>query len=141
MPNKWIAKSLRRFCLLPPLCVAVACADGAGPGSVNLPACTGDITVTVSSGPTPRFSWSPACKTFFLLVESQGAGTDLWSIMTPGANELVSGIQYGTVPAGAQELDLPSPLAPGSLYVVDVFRYTGPDSEDGILSGSRTFTP
>lgn len=140
MPNKRTVTSRRVYHLLP-LCIALACSDGAGPESANLPACTGDISLTVSSGPTPRFSWSPGCKTFFLLVESQGAGGDVWSIMTPGTNGLVSGIRYGTVPDGAQELDPASPLVAGSPYAVYVFRYTGPDSDDGVLIGAQTFTP
>lgn len=139
MPTKVIADSILRFCLLLP--GALACADSAGPNSTNLPPCTSDVAITVSSGPAPRFSWSPACKTFFLLVESVGTGADAWSIMTPGADELAPGIRYGTVPAGAEELDPPASLSSGSSYAVHVFRHTGPDSDDGILIGSQTFTP
>lgn len=44
--------------------------------------CTGDVAVTISSGTTPTFTWTPACRVIGLLVE-QGS-SDQWFLEATG---------------------------------------------------------
>ncbi|MCG3776852.1 MAG: hypothetical protein JW395_3723 [Nitrospira sp.] len=132
---------------IPPLFLVLAtftllsgCSDDST-SSTELPDCTGEVTITVSAGTTPQFSWAPACQLFFLIVEPAASGEDLWSIGTEGANEISPSVRYGTVPPGAQELDPPTPLMAGTEYKVAIFRYTGPGRQDGVIIGLQTFTP
>lgn len=102
-------------------------------------ACTGNVTVSVSSGTTPSFTWDPACKAYFVLVET--AGGDVWGVISEdGTNAIATPVRYGVVPTGATERSPPSPLSAGTAYSVSVFRWTGPP-EDGTLIGTKTFTP
>lgn len=116
-----------------------ACSDTTAPA--ELAECDGPVAVSVGGGTTPEFTWEPSCRAFFLLVEPAEAGGDQWSVMTPGDNDLAPGITYGTVPAGAEELDAPVALVAGTAYEVLVFRHSGPDADDGVLIGTASFTP
>ncbi len=124
------------------LVAALAC--GSDSGSTNprsLPECTGNVSIQVSAGIQPTFSWTPACRLFVLGVESASSGSDQWVIISAGANRITPGVRYGTVPAGAAQLEAPAPLARGQSYDVFLGRYTGPDPDDGVLIGVKAFTP
>jgi len=129
-----------RFCFAVVVSLTLGCADDST-GSAALPECTGPVTVTVGAGTSPQFSWSPACRLFFVIVEPAASGQDLWSVITEGTNAISSPVLYGTVPPGAQELDPPTPLVAGTAYKVAVARYTGPGPQDGAIIGMQTFTP
>jgi hypothetical protein len=134
---------LARLLGLMTLLCATACnsdSDGTGPGQ-ELPECTGDVSIQVSTGTQPTFSWTPACRLFFLNVEPANSGGDLWPIISPGANRIAPGVKYGVVPAGAEQLQAPVPLQAGQSYKVALARYTGPGEEDGVLAGVQTFMP
>lgn len=116
----------------------MACSnDSTGPGEV--PECTDQVSVSVSAGTEPTFSWAPACRGFLLLVE-EGA-TDVWSVITLGSNDLAPPITYGVVPAGATELEDPAPLLEGTTYQVIIGRDTGPGDDDGEIVAIQEFTP
>lgn len=121
--------------------MAIGCSDGPSGAGSPVPECTGPVSVTVGAGTAPRFTWTPACRVFFLLVEPAAAGTDLWSIISDGANVIAPPVTYGVVPSGVTESDSPTPLVGGTAYEVYLFRWTGPGSQDGELVGSSTFTP
>lgn len=120
--------------------VLLGCSDDST-STAELLECTGEVNVSVSAGTTPQFSWSPACRLFFLIVEPAASGTDLWSIISEGANRIAPPVRYGTVPADAEELDPPTPLLAGTAYKVVVARYTGPGPQEGVAVGQQTFTP
>jgi hypothetical protein len=117
-----------------------ACSDEPTEPS-ELPECTQEVVLRVGEGTTPSFSWTPACKLFFLLVEPAQGGEDLWSIITPGGNRLGPPVRYGIIPPDAEELVAPRPLLRGTTYNVVVFRHTGPGDDDGIQIGIIAFTP
>jgi hypothetical protein len=106
-----------------------------------LPECTGDVSIQVSTGTQPTFSWTPACRLFFLNVEPATSGEDLWLVISRGANRIAPGLKYGVLPAGAEQRELPVPLVAGNPYKVVLGRYTGPGAEDGELVGVKAFSP
>ena len=128
------------------LLLAVSCAmvlacssDSNDPGDAA-PACTGPVTIAVSSGTSPTFSWTPACRLFFVNVEL--GATDQWSIISDSTNAIAPPVQYGVVPAGAQQSTSEvTPLVPGQTYEVNLFYWTGPGAQDGTFIGSLDFTP
>jgi len=127
----------RTLCALASLLAGIACSDGASP--VEQTACTGDVTLAVTSGTTPSISWSPACKLFLMLVEAESG--DVWGVISDGTNAIETPVGYGVVPAGATELAAPVPLIAGAPYTVTVFRWTGPNAQDGTIIGQKVFTP
>ena len=120
------------------LLAALACSsDSAGPS--DQPVCAGNVTVSVSSGTTPTFSWTPACKLFFVLVEDGGG--DQWGAISDGTNVIATPVEYGVVPPGATELQAPAVLNPGTPYTITVYRWVGPGPQDETLIGQKVFTP
>lgn len=128
----------RPVCVLAILASGLACGyDSTSPGGQA--ACTGNVSVAVSSGTTPSISWTPACKAFLVLVEDNGG--DVWGVISDGTNAIPTPVQYGVVPPSATELTPPSALSPGTAYSVAVHRWTGPGAQDGALIGTKPFTP
>lgn len=103
--------------------------------------CTGPVQVSVSSGATPTFAWTPLCSLFFVLVEPESSGADQWGVISDSTNAISPPVVYGVVPPGARELTPPEALVSGITYEVLVFRWTGPGEEDGELVGQQKFTP
>ena len=129
MRGRWAALTLG---------LAACSSDPTSPGG-PVPECTGPVTIEVSSGTTPTFDWSPACRLFFLIVEL--GADDHWLVITDSTNAIAPPVRYGVLPAGARQRDPPTPLEAGRTYDVNVGRWTGPGAEDGVLIGSRIFTP
>ena len=97
--------------------------------------CTTDVSVTVSGGTTPTFTWTPACRVIGLLVE-EGA-SDRWFLEATTAG-IAPGVTYGSVPAGASQ-DAPAiPLVSGTTYEVILFRGT---EANAIIAAIEEFTP
>lgn len=111
----------------------VGCSDTASP---NRDPCTGDVTISVSSGTTPTFTWSPACGVLAVLVEEDAS--DIWIISATGNGTIGSGVKYGTVPSGAEEGTAPVALLAGHTYEVILFRGT---EDDAVIAGIQAFTP
>jgi hypothetical protein len=106
------------------------------------PQCAGPVTLSVGGGTNPAFRWTPDCRLFLVLVEDPLNGEDQWGVESDSANGIGPPVTYGTVPAGAtKELMSPTALQAGHAYRVDVFRFTGPGHEDGLIVGQQTFTP
>jgi len=103
--------------------------------------CPSEVTISVSGGTEPTFSWTPACRLFWMNTELADAFTDQWSIICRGSNAIEPPVQYGVVPAGATQSTAPEALVAGVLYKVAVGRFTGPGEEDGEIIGIQTFTP
>ncbi|MGH7490998.1 MAG: DUF5916 domain-containing protein [bacterium] len=98
------------------------------------------LTITVSSGMAPTFSWAPDSAIGRLVVE-QG-DKELWGTETEGTNTYHSPIRYGVHPPDALE-DVPAdPLVVGETYKVSLFRwirFTEPESLQFV--GAQDFTP
>ena len=138
------ALGARRWCVAAGVLIVAAaagCADEPSGTDGPVPECTGAVSVTVGTGTTPTFTWTPACRLFLLLVEPVVGGTDLWSIISDSANVIAPPVTYGVVPTGVQEGDPPTTLVVGSGYEVYLYRWTGPGRQDGALVGQATFTP
>ena len=118
--------------------LAAGCGDDDAAGPDGLAPCTGTVTVSVSAGTTPTFSWAPACAAYGLIVE-EGA-SDRWFLRATGAAGIAPGVRYGTVPAGASEDgEAAVPLVAGRTYDVSVFR--GTTDNNATLAGNAEFTP
>ena len=118
--------------------ILLACSDDPS-GIESLPECNGGVTVTVSAGIEPTFSWTPACRLFGVLVEE--GGPDVWLILSLGSNSITPPVRYGVVPQGATEREDPVPLVAGVTYDVTLARFTGPGDDDGELIANQEFTP
>jgi hypothetical protein len=107
------------------------------PASPNAPAaCTGAVTVTVSGGTTPTFSWTPQCAIVALIVE-EGAD-DRWSVFANSDAGFGPGVVYGSPPVGGSQTAVAQPLRAGVLHNVTLFR--GPLSAP-VVSTTKSFTP
>ncbi len=103
MATTLIVKSLRSFCLLFSISAAIACGDGSGPSEP----CR-QLHVTVSSGPSPPFSWMPTyCSVVGLAVThaSQQVEVRDWGISFYERRSSFfscppySPVTYGVIPA------------------------------------------
>lgn len=121
-----------RFQCLVALCGSCAVAIGCSSATEPTPNCRhGDrVAVTVSPGPTPQFTWSPACPVNYLSVT--GGGETMWFLEGNG-NSIPSGTRYGNAA---------TPLVIGSTYSVAVgIRYSDIDFYYYEVIGSKTFIP
>jgi hypothetical protein len=116
------------------LLASVSCADDVSAPDNRGP-CTSDVSVTVSGGTTPTFTWTPACRVIGLLVE-QGS-SDRWFLEATGAG-IAPSVTYGSVPPGASEDAPPIPLVSGTTYEVILFRGT---PENATIAAIKEFTP
>ena len=109
-----------------------ACRDVTRP---PVTACTGSVTITVASGPTPQIDWTPACRAQWVWV-ADSTGANVWGIISDSTNAIEPPVTYGVVPVDQRisGSDADS-LRTGMRYTVYVFRFTGPGRLDGALSG------
>ena len=80
------------------------------------------VTVTVSPGTSPTFSWTPSEAGSWLSVEAVEDGADQWVITTDSTNAIVPPVRYGIVPEGARELRAPVALTRGTTYLLLLVR-------------------
>lgn len=106
----------------------------------DLPQCQGPVTVSVSSGTVPRFSWTPACLAGQLGVTLNTGFVTLWLVTdTTNTNSLRPPVRYGTPPDSAA-LGTPR-LVVGEAYTVHLLRATGDSTAPFESIGSADFTP
>lgn len=124
------------------LLVSTVRCGGDGNGPSQLAECTGPVTLSASAGTVPRFTWTPACRLFLVLVEDPTGDGDQWGVLSDSSNKIAPGVSYGVIPSGAtKELLAPVPLVAGHSYHATVARFTGPGHEDGVTIGQLDFTP
>lgn len=99
--------------------------------------CTGPISVTVSSGTPPQFTWTAACAVARVVV-LEPPSLDLtpiaWDVRS-APSRILSPVRYGVRPTGATEEQPPEELRAGETYQVRVY------SDAQIVIGSASFTP
>jgi hypothetical protein len=94
--------------------------------------CQGPISVVVSSGTSPHFTWTAACAVGRIVVRD--ATSVVWDVRSAPAR-ILSPVRYGVRPSGATEEQAPAPLNAGETYHVAVH------SDAQIVIGGATFTP
>lgn len=122
--------------------IAFACGCSSVDDANNLPQCEGPVELSVSSGTTPTFSWTPQCREGQVIVTptlSSGFVTLWLATGTDNTNTLRPGIRYGHPPAPAA-LGTP-PLQVGTPYTVHLLRATGDSITPFEAIGSADFTP
>jgi hypothetical protein len=101
--------------------------------------CTTPVSVSVSAGTTPTFSWTPACKVAYLDVGVVATNQEIWAMGSlDEANTIPSGAKFGVIPPGTSRIDGPVPLRVGTTYYVFVAFFKNGVETDG---GRATFTP
>jgi hypothetical protein len=130
MPRRYDLRLLVGIFLLLSACGG----DGSTGPSVTGP-CAGSVTVSVSAGTTPTFTWTPRCRVLALLVEQDAS--DMWFIEGTG-DGIAPGVQYGTVPPDAVSDEPALPLVRGTTYEVILFRGS---PQNAIIAAIREFTP
>lgn len=99
---------------------------------------TPTLTITVSGGTIPTFSWTPDSAIGRLIVEE--GEEERWGTETDGANIYQSPIRYGVHPPGASEDEPAFPLIAGHTYKVSLFRWISVKPERFQLMGVQEFT-
>jgi len=100
------------------------------------------LTITVSGGMAPTFTWSPDSAIGWLTVEE--GKTELWGTETEGTNSYHSPIRYGVYPPGTLEEqleELANPLIAGHTYKVTLARWVSFEPESLQVVGEQEFTP
>jgi len=123
----------------PLLVLSSACVDRA----LSSSACS-NVTVRVTAGIQPSFSWTPACRIEGLTVHLPGTGAVIWGTVSHNqANNIESPVvRYGVFPdSAAQTANILLPLVAGTTYQVALFRVD--DGSGGSLQrvGVTTFVP
>ena len=144
MSASWIGRDLRRVLFLlfsaPVVALSVlSCGDNNTGPAQPLQECTGSVTISVTAGTTPTFSWTPNCTVGGLLVE-EGA-TDRWGAWAGGPNVLRSPIGYGVTPPGGLDEGPADALILGHTYTVILTRVISVQPESLQVLGVRDFTP
>jgi hypothetical protein len=139
-------KKLRSLALLPLALAVASCGDST---SQNGGGCDSPISsVSISSGTTPTFDWSPSCTvaqiTVTDLTETDPDKQLKWSV-TAEQNVIRPVVTYGIAPANTIQTHGPDPLVgpintiPGHTYILSIAAI----QEDGtyIVVVNQHFTP
>jgi len=100
------------------------------------------VTISVTGGTTPTFTWTPDSAIGKLIVEE--GEQELWGSETEGTNIYQSPIRYGVHPPGVLEEELEklaNPLIAGHTYKVSLFRWISFEPESLQVVGAQEFTP
>ena len=120
--------------------VFTACSDSTDPTKD----CPTDVTITVSAGTTPQFSWSPTCRAYQVGVNANTG--PVWAMgfnfSNPAkANAISSPVTFGdTLAVGDSLVAHPvDELTPVQTYTFYVFGLT--KVGQSVKMGQQTFTP
>ena len=124
---------------------SLGCSEASAP---PVEACPGDpqVTVQVSAGTRPTFSWTPACGMTSIRVFPMDAPAAVWVVYGGSiavSNPFRSGTRYGQSPPGTFVAKPPAALQSGAEYQVLVYRWIGEAGGEGgpFLRGVATFRP
>ncbi|MDQ4080492.1 MAG: hypothetical protein M3125_07005 [Gemmatimonadota bacterium] len=99
--------------------------------------CMGPISLTVSSGTPPHFTWTAPCAVARVVVfepPTLDATSLMWDVRS-APPRILSPVQYGVRPLGSTEEHAAEALVAGETYQVQVY------SDVQIMIGSASFTP
>jgi hypothetical protein len=99
--------------------------------------CLGPLSLTVSSGTPPQFTWTAACAVARVVVfepPSLDQTSLVWDVRS-APSRILSPVRYGVRPSGAAEEHAPEALRSGDTYQVRVY------SDAEIVIGSASFVP
>ncbi len=114
----------------------ISCSEDPPNGAGNNNSGTGNITITVSGGTNPQYSWSGGNVFSVTVVRTSAPTVPVWGIATAGVDNIASAVTHGTTPSGAiQTFSTETTLSGGVQYRVSVARIAG--SEFGFTD----FTP
>ena len=118
---------------------ASSCSGTDAISAEDLPGCSGPVSISVSTGTTPTFSWTPACKVYFLDIGVVDTNQEIWAVGNFDAkNTIAPGVKFGVTPAGTRLIEGPVPLQSGKAYSIFIAFYNNGVETDG---GRLTFTP
>ena len=116
------------------LLLAGACGDDPTSGG----GATG-ITVTVTTGTAPAYSWTGGDVFTVSVTRTADPSVIVWGVVTPGGDGIASAVTHGMVPSGTIQISMPPALemtlTPGVSYTVNVVR------ENPVGFGFTQFTP
>ena len=93
------------------------------------------LTMSVSSGTTPAFTWTPDCHPDRLAVwEEGGSAQRMWELV----DSIPPGLRYGVVPSGRREVVAAKPLVSGARYRVSA---SSVSEFGGGAAGDASFVP
>ncbi|MEJ5261862.1 MAG: hypothetical protein WHT45_04215 [Ignavibacterium sp.] len=96
------------------------------------------ISITVSAGTTPQYSWSGGNVYSISIVRTSNPGTIVWGLASPGQNAITSPVTHGTgaslVPLITETATTERTLTSGVQYRVTISRLDG-------TTGWKEFTP
>lgn len=126
------------------LSLSVGCSETSAP-PVQACADDQDVTVAVSSGTGPTFTWVRACGMSSIMVFPAAGPPAVWVVYGGAAaasNPLRSGLRYGQAPLGTFEATPAAALQVDTDYEVLVYRWVGDAAGGGPFQrGSATFRP
>jgi hypothetical protein len=101
----------------------------------------GGILLSVGAGTAPRFSWSPVCKAYSLVVTDSNGAT-MWGVISDSGATLLPSVDYGVLPAGPHsQIQAPIALQAGKSYAVGLYRpYVSSPTPSDVL-GAVAFRP
>jgi hypothetical protein len=104
------------------------------------------VTVQVSAGTRPTFTWTPACGMASTMVFAPAGVPLAWVVyggIVAASNPFRSGMRYGQPPPGTFVAKPPAALHAGVDYQVVIYRWIGEPGGEGqpIQFGSATFRP
>ena len=103
------------------------------------PECADRVTVTITTGTTPTFTWTPDCPIVTIAVVSADRLTFFWAVGTIGADRMHAPIAYGVIPAGGQQSTPPKPLQAGTTYRLQLGAAVNQDIAHSVAD--TTFVP
>ena len=126
-----------RFGLGVLVALAAACSDGI----TNVTVCS-RVRVSVTSGTTPTFRWSPNCPIEALIVALPGPGAVVWTTFSSNlTNTIASPVTYGVFPPGsAMTTNLQQFLIAGTTYEVSLIRVDSAGGPPHAI-GTAAFVP
>lgn len=97
------------------------------------------ISITVSAGTTPQYSWSGENVYSISIVRTSNPGTIVWGLASPGQNAITSPVTHGsgasfTPPLIVETASTERTLTSGVQYRVTISRLDG-------TTGWKEFTP
>jgi hypothetical protein len=119
--------------------VMLACRDSSAPAPApGLTLCAVPLTVSVTSGTTPVYRWTPPCGATYLEVTSPDRQHVFW-IVRGDTGKFGPGVQYGVAPSAFTTRFGPLPLTVGASYLVRIGIMVDEDSFFTFGEGSFTY--